>query len=385
MYVCVRGSFFLLGAYYHKPSNYYWIYPAFALWAADRLARLLRVLIINLPSLVSPSSTGRADVQALSDCTLRVSVQRRVHWKPGQHAYLVLPSVSALPWEAHPFTIASLPSASRGRPSELVFLIRARDGFTRRLMSRALRQGGTCTVPALLDGAYGAPPSLSTCETVVLVAGGSGVSYALPLFAAALGGKRGLTRSVLFVWIVRREMHLGWIAAELQALLGAVPEGVDVQVRLYVTHSGLGDISALPADEQEKVPSPTRTGSFATIKSSYSGTAGGVDSSSRGEEVAVAALLGLPQVTLAEGRPDVHVLLKDAVQGASGPVSVGGACPFFTNRKGEVLTAVGGSVCGPAGLSNAVRGVLAQGDVISWGGALRGAPVVELHVETFGW
>ncbi|KZO98142.1 hypothetical protein CALVIDRAFT_512747 [Calocera viscosa TUFC12733] len=343
---------FLLGAYLHQPPYYYqWIYPSFALWAADRLARLFHLLIFN-PWL--PRSC-RAHVQALSDCTLRVTLQRRMRWRAGQHAYLLLPFVSRLPWEAHPFTVASLrsPSASGaggGGGNELVFLVRARDGFTRRLMARALKEGGECDVTALVDGAYGAPPRLEEYQTVVLIAGGSGVSYCLPLLASVVAGK-GLTKKVLFAWVVRRETHLGWIADELAAIVRAVPAGLQVEIRLYVTNSGK--------------PSPTRMGSFTTIESAS--LAGAIpDAEAAATDMhGVAALVRLPQVTLAEGRPEVHGLIKQAVEGASGPVSVG--------------------VCGPSGLSNAVTTVLTTKDVISWGNALRGAPVVDLHVETFGW
>lgn len=123
-------------------------------------------------------------------------------WKPGQHAYVILPSVSSLPTEAHPFTIASIPEnmdgTSSGKEKDVVFIIRGREGFTGRLMQHA-EKNRVCVVPALVDGPYGCPPDLKQFSTCVLIAGvypsdvrmnatvtntsigGSGVSYTLPL------------------------------------------------------------------------------------------------------------------------------------------------------------------------------------------------------------
>jgi ferric-chelate reductase len=66
------------------------------------------------------------------------------------------------------------------KAKEVTFIIRARDGFTGR-MRRAAAIRGTFSVPAFIDGPYGCPPNLSRFSTCVLVSGGSGVSYTLPL------------------------------------------------------------------------------------------------------------------------------------------------------------------------------------------------------------
>lgn len=69
--------------------------------------------------------------------------------------YVLLPSVSTLPTEAHPFTIASIPGALDGTDGpddkELVFLCRTREGFTDRMRLQTL-QNGKLSVPAFVDG-----------------------------------------------------------------------------------------------------------------------------------------------------------------------------------------------------------------------------------------
>lgn len=127
----------------------------------------------------------------LSPHLVRLSVPRPrgFHWKAGQSAYLILPHVSTLPWEAHPFTIASYdvprvaPSDQEKGPiqdaDELMFLINVRGGFTKKLGAVA-KDGGK--VKVLVDGPYGLTPDLKPFGTVALIAGGSGVSYTLPIF-----------------------------------------------------------------------------------------------------------------------------------------------------------------------------------------------------------
>lgn len=117
-----------------------------------------------------------ATVELISADTVRLTLRRRLNWRPGQHAYVILPTVSDLPTEAHPFTIASIPEPlNNGDDSgdrDIVFLIRGREGFTGRLREHA-EANGISTVPALIDGPYGCPPDLTEFSTNILIAGQS--------------------------------------------------------------------------------------------------------------------------------------------------------------------------------------------------------------------
>ena len=131
------------------------------------------------------SENHHARVELLTHDTVRLTLRRKMYWSPGQHAYVVLPSVSKLPTEAHPFTIASVPYAFDGSDGDaekdVVFLIKGQAGFTKRLREHASKKGASEYVPAYIDGPYGCPPNLKAFSTCVLIAGGSGVSYTLPL------------------------------------------------------------------------------------------------------------------------------------------------------------------------------------------------------------
>ncbi|KAL0069415.1 hypothetical protein AAF712_003440 [Marasmius tenuissimus] len=188
----------LVGAYYHtrafKFHNFVW--PSFVIWGLDRLIRGLRLLVYNLSYFGFGRGAERLDasVELLSPTLVRVSLKRppHFHWSPGQTAFLILPDVSTLPFEAHPFTIASFDSrlskgeiitkfertpedlvtnslfATESLWKELVFLVSVQEGFTKRLAERAAKGG---TVKAYVDGPYGVSPDATSYDTSVFVAG----------------------------------------------------------------------------------------------------------------------------------------------------------------------------------------------------------------------
>lgn len=168
----------------------YWIYPCFIIWGVDRLIRLLRLVVFNFG--FKSESMMNATAELLSDDFVRLRFHRPsyFHWAPGQTAYLIMPSVSRLPFEAHPFTIASfdsnffdVPEAQEPRgqnlgqigPAELapfwkevVFFINVKKGFTARLKEAALKGD---KVKVFIDGPYGPIPNIESYDTSVLIAG----------------------------------------------------------------------------------------------------------------------------------------------------------------------------------------------------------------------
>ena len=172
----------------------HYIWPSFVLWGLDRLLRLCRVVLFNHSYFGLKSGLGTfdatAEVAARGFVRLRVQRPSYLHWSAGQCALLTMPGVSLLPFESHPFTIANVdvPRSETARAGavaegasekgsaksedaggkELVFVIRARRGFTKRLMDVAQKGG---PVKVFVDGPYGVPPSLRGFDTVVFIAG----------------------------------------------------------------------------------------------------------------------------------------------------------------------------------------------------------------------
>jgi ferric-chelate reductase len=105
-----------------------------------------------------------------------------------------MPGVSRVPFEAHPFTIASIPrhgsfmkanspasseekvgeeSATKGG-NELVFFIKVKEGFTKRLREAVERKDGDegrMPLSVYVDGPYGSPPDVNAFDSVILIAG----------------------------------------------------------------------------------------------------------------------------------------------------------------------------------------------------------------------
>ncbi|KAI9000892.1 hypothetical protein BD414DRAFT_15568 [Trametes punicea] len=344
---------FIISGYLHAREvdfgDYFW--PALVVWAFDRVLRTGRLLWNNRGRGSTSHEYGRATVQLVSADTIRLTLKRKFRWLPGQHAYVVLPTVSDLPTEAHPFTIASIPTGLDGsdgpEEKEVVFLIRGRGGFTGRLRENAERRGGCC-VPAFVDGPYGCPPDLSKYSTCILIAGGSGVSYTLPLLLDLVHRARAGTsdvRRVIFVWSVRESDHLAWISKTLnEALTAAQPTSLVVEPRIYIT----GPTCTIP-----EMPRGSYTPSDGTTTPT---------SPSDGEPFEK----GLPvysSLRIIHGRPSVCRILQEGIDSSTGPVSV--------------------DVAGPSSLSSSVSRVLSS-KLCSPASVLKGAPSVTLHVETFG-
>ncbi|KAF9483940.1 hypothetical protein BDN70DRAFT_903886 [Pholiota conissans] len=331
---------FLVAGYYHakgiNAGDYVW--PALVVWAFDRTLRLGRLVWNN--KMWSRDYSGDALVELISEDTIRLTMSRRITWTPGQHAYVILPTISNLPFEAHPFTIASIPES--GKQCSVVFLIRGRSGFTQRLRQHAIKDHGN-RVPAFLDGPYGCPPDLTAYTTCILIAGGSGISYTLPLLLNlvrenARGGSSAVRR-VVFVWAVRDAVHLKWISTTLMQALSMATSSLVVEPRIYIT----GQSFPIP-----EVPELHERSSLSSIEK---------------DDMTTMQLPVYSALKLTHGRPSIKKLLNEEISSSLGPVSV--------------------DVAGPSALAASIRRTL-RTDLASPTAVLKGSQPVTLHVETFG-
>ncbi|KAJ6583102.1 ferric reductase like transmembrane component-domain-containing protein [Mycena vulgaris] len=373
------GLIAVCGAYYHANNNGlgYYLWPSLMLWGLDRFLRFVRIFFVNggYSTLFNTKASHplRAKIEVISPHFLRVSLRRPDYfrWTPGQLAYLSIPSVSATPWEAHPFTIASIdgdipralesqtPSrdetceketsvesvaataetlAPPGYSKKLVFLLRVHDGFTKRLLNAASSpsSGGTdATFGAYIDGPYCAPPSVRGFGTVLLFCGGSGISFVLPLVLDLIRGANMGTnptcRKVMLVWAIRQSEQIKSISDDLLRALDGIFDSLRVEIRIHVTTS----VEDTESDAEK--------------------CEGSVSTSD-------AKLLEAPAVRIFHGRPEVTTIVKSEVAAASGSMSV--------------------NVCGTAGLAENVRSALRAASSAS--DILKGGPSINLHVEAFG-
>jgi hypothetical protein len=149
------------------------LYGVIALWVMERTIRFARLILRNVGS-----GGTQADVEVLPGDALRVTVRMARPWtfRPGQHAYLYMPSVGL--WTNHPFSVAwsdeeedlsvsSSMADEKGLPmnrqdilehnkTSMSFIIRRRTGFTDKLFKKAdLSAAGRFSTSAFVEGPYG--------------------------------------------------------------------------------------------------------------------------------------------------------------------------------------------------------------------------------------
>lgn len=130
------------------------------------MSRWARYLILS--NFHAPNKSP-AELELVNHDTLRITVRRWVPfgWRAGQHMFLAFPTLG--PVESHPFTIGTIPEGE-GKEMEMVYIVRAREGFTKRLREH-IGDKDICRVPVFMDGPYGSPPDITAFDTCVFFAG----------------------------------------------------------------------------------------------------------------------------------------------------------------------------------------------------------------------
>ncbi|KAF7561286.1 hypothetical protein G7046_g2853 [Stylonectria norvegica] len=324
---------------------------AAGIWVLDRLVRLAR-LIIN-------SANNSVSLTPLPNGGTRVTLTKPpIRASAGQHCFLWVPRIRCA--EMHPFTIAA------ADPVE--FVVASHDGFTRALHQHAQDHPGE-PLKASVEGAYGAFPDPMTHDKVVLVAGGSGASFA---FGVALDMLKKMgsedKKSIQFVWMIRHQSYSSWFGEHLKTL----QSDSHISVQVYVTRRessamataktsstpetssrSLSIISDPEKIEMHKLTIPPNSGSVDLEKMSPTS----LDDSPSSP---TSSINPFPTAIVAYKRPDVPQLIRTAVEKTS---------------KDERVLIMG---CGPESLMTAVRNTTV--DCIR-----RDGPSVELHCEQFGW
>ncbi|BGP57276.1 ferric-chelate reductase Frp1 [Rhodotorula sphaerocarpa] len=312
------------------------------------------------------------------------------------------------PFESHPLSIATAPvsqtlSPSSDRGIELYARSCGRNTWTGDLyryvretaeplpLSTAgpapLAAQRKVYLPCLLEGPYGGIPLhesaalLEDSETVVLVAGGSGMSFTLGVLESIVGTRtrRGTrapyTGRIEVVWVVRQRAHLGWFADRLDEVArAAVGTALRVVVRTYVT-----------CDETltSEAPAPASD----SAESSGAGTpaegaaAAGESAAPLALEIEAALARLALRATVSYVRPSLRDLVRESVDRALAPC---GHC-FPVCRCGELAAAAAAtSSAGNAGSNGSGAGYCANDEEECVGGCGGVANARELVVGGSG-
>ena len=228
------------------------------IWVADRSIRMFRILYHN----ISKSGCTTATVEALPGDACRVTFELKRPWKitPGCHVYAYLPSVSL--WMSHPFSIAwsdsrptpyltledeKLPTTNSdlGEPiptrttTSISLIMSKRTGMTAKLYNKSRASPtGIITIRGAVEGPYGGHESLDSYGTVILFAGGVGITHQISHVRDLLSkydeGKVA-TQKIVLVWSVRTTEQLEWIRPWMDEILAMPHRKQVVKIMMFVT------------------------------------------------------------------------------------------------------------------------------------------------------
>ncbi|KAL9620925.1 MAG: hypothetical protein Q9160_004578 [Pyrenula sp. 1 TL-2023] len=248
-------------------------------WLLDRGVRLLRMALIHYrgfgrekASLLFKHFDARTQIFAddIHGDVLRMDFETdQARWKIGQHFFLCFPEISW--WQAHPFTPSTRPSRIGTRQSHS-YLIRTRGGETRKLARLAHRkQDAACTekvhaestsTNVVVSGPYGRSiferNRIPNDTNILCVAGGTGITYILPVIIDVLSHAQTLSpssRALELIWMIRRKGDMQWISEELNRLRSA--RSANFKIRVFVTreepvnNDGSADTHEAPGLQKE--------------------------------------------------------------------------------------------------------------------------------------
>jgi predicted ferric reductase len=204
-----------------------YLWPLVAIWSLDRLLRFVRLVYCNgrvsfSKNMLQVSSSVVTYDQAADIVKIVVTpAHALLRPKPGQFYYLYRP-LGWKGWENHPFTLGSFtrpgqvtqlqsqstsawnkdilvseqpitPTSASGtsmddehdntadQPQQLTFWVRPFDGWTKRLAELCQWNADkTAKSKILIEGPYGHSANLHNYESLLLIAGGTGISAVLP-------------------------------------------------------------------------------------------------------------------------------------------------------------------------------------------------------------
>ncbi|KAI1879035.1 hypothetical protein JX265_003212 [Neoarthrinium moseri] len=220
------------------------LYPSLLLWGLDRAIRLVRSGLIHYQYLPDGSMGFKAAHAKLThfadsehgDVVRMDFAHNQDAWKIGQHFYLCFTESSI--WQSHPFTPLNLPEVKNGLVAHS-YILRAKKGETKKIAELAVKklsEKSTATTPLILSGPYGESimESLTPDANVLCIAGGTGITYVLPVLLSLIQQPCTRDRKIELIWAVRRKDDIRWVQSELDSIRKASKTHC-VTVNVYVT------------------------------------------------------------------------------------------------------------------------------------------------------
>ncbi|KAI5252142.1 hypothetical protein E4T42_03729 [Aureobasidium subglaciale] len=253
-YEFFRKSHYILAMVYIGACIGHWdklscyLIPALIVWFMDRGARLVRTAILHytvLPGGEVAFGPAKATTTLFPDPNGDVVRLDFVHphdaWSVGQHFYLCFPESSI--WQSHPFTPLSFPIHTDGISCGVQhsYIFRAKSGETKKVAQLArtkLQQTGADAplTAVILTGPYGETIATHLTQEVniLCIAGGTGITYVLPVLLGLAYQPRSVKRKITLVWAVRQIADIAWVQPELDRIR-QLAKSIDLTIRVFVT------------------------------------------------------------------------------------------------------------------------------------------------------
>ncbi|KAI6081838.1 ferric reductase NAD binding domain-containing protein [Hypoxylon rubiginosum] len=266
-YEFFRKSHYVLAMVYIGACWGHWVnlqcfmIPGLAIWALDRGVRLLRTALIHyqyLPDGTMGFKAAHASLGVFPDSehgdVVRMDFKHpQDPWKVGQHYYLCFAESSV--WQSHPFTPLNLPKVQDGLVSHS-YIFRAKGGETKKVAALAVKKlsaAPSATTPLILSGCYGESivDHLTPDVNILCVAGGTGITYVLPVLLGLAEQPAVKDRKIQLVWAIRKKDDTHWVEKELNIIRKAA-KAHKIEVHIYVTREASSKNPSISDDMSEK-------------------------------------------------------------------------------------------------------------------------------------
>ncbi|KAL8748224.1 MAG: hypothetical protein Q9184_007491, partial [Pyrenodesmia sp. 2 TL-2023] len=237
-------------------TNY--VYITIAFWFLERFIRLWKIIYRN----IGLRSSTRVTVEALPEaCRVTYELKRPWDIRPGCHVYAHFPTLT---WSlsSHPFSIAwydtrptpyrsledeKLPSSTQDLDAPLpartttsiTLVMSKKDGMTAKLHAKARASPtGIITIRGFIEGPYGGQESLHSYGTVLLFAGGVGITHQLSHVRDLLQSYNDSTsavRKIVLIWTVRSQDAFDWVHPWMTEIFKMPHRRQVLKVLLFVT------------------------------------------------------------------------------------------------------------------------------------------------------
>jgi len=260
-----------------------WLELCVAIYGFELGWRFLRICYYNISR---EKGISKVTIEALPSeaCRVTFDLSRPWKWQPGCHVHAYLPRYAL--WSSHPFSIAWAENKSRsaitdaeaermnamtyprksafGTPSiamvseksknleggsvnlprdntvtSISLIMRARTGLTRKLYNKASASPtGTIQTWGAIEGPYGGHDDMASYGTVVLFAGGVGITHCVGyLHHLILRYQAGTsaTQKILLVWSVPNTEALEWVRVWMDKVLRMEGRRDILRIQLFVT------------------------------------------------------------------------------------------------------------------------------------------------------